>query len=99
MAQVFGIEAQAAPSASAEPQPPVRYVVLIDSAAAGGRVARLLLETYEQVAEFAAAAPEVQLMVRDLAARRGAAAAQWDVALGGHSRSEREGAEIYTLDL
>lgn len=99
MAQVFGIEVPHPRQPQPAPQSPVRYLVLIDSAATGGRLARLLLQSREQVAELDAGAPEVRMMTRELAAERGAGGTEWDAALGGHSRTERATAEIYTLDL
>jgi hypothetical protein len=97
MAQTYGIEAQ--PAARDEPQlPPARYLVLIDSAAYGGRLARLYLASRQLVAEFDAGAVEVQLMLRDLAPSSSAAHPDWDEALGQHSADERAGAQIYTLE-
>jgi hypothetical protein len=97
MAQTFGIEAQPSPRGEAQ-LPPVRYMVLIDAAAQGGRVARLYLASRESVAEFDAGAPEVQMMLRDLAPTSSAEAPEWDAALGQHSAEERAGAEVYTLE-
>ena len=96
MTQTYGIEAQPAPRS--EPQlPPVRYLVIIDSAAHGGRLARLYLGSREPVAEFDAGAAEVQLMLRDLAPGSGAGREEWDEALGQHSPAERAGALVYTF--
>jgi len=97
MTQTYGIEAQ--PAARDGPQlPPVRYLVLIDSAAQGGRLARLYLESHQPVAEFDAGAAEVQLILRGLAPTSSAAHADWDEALGQHSAEERAGAQVYTLE-
>lgn len=80
-----------------EQQPPVQYVVLIDSASTGGRLARLFLESRIAVAEFDAAAPEVRLMTQALASASTAGGPEWDEALAGHSARERADAEVYTL--
>lgn len=97
MAQTYGIEA-AKPAAPAE-APPARWVVLIDSASAGRRLARVFLASRESVAEFDASAPEVLLMTEGLAALPGARGPEWDAALAGHSDDERAAAEVYTLEL
>ena len=76
---------------------PTRYLVIIDSG--GSAVARLFLDTREQVAEFDAAIEEVALMTRGLAPVRSAHLPEWDHALAGHSSDERRAAEVYTLDL
>lgn len=97
MAQTYGIEAQPSPRGEAQ-LPPVRYLVLIDAAAQGSRLARLYLASRESVAEFDAGAPEVLLMLRNQAPSSSAAAPEWDAALGQHSAEERAGAEVYTLE-
>jgi hypothetical protein len=97
MAQTYGIESQ--PKRRGEPRlPPVRYLVLIDSAAQGGRLARLYLASRKSVAEFDAGAPEVQMMLRDLAPSASADSPEWDGALGHHSAEERATAQVYTLE-
>jgi hypothetical protein len=98
MSQVYGIEAPHGGKDEPE-QPPVRYVVLIDSAGMDSRLARLFLADRTQVAEFDASAPEVQLMTDSLAASRSAGDAEWDAALGGHSAEERAAADVYTLEI
>lgn len=102
MSQTYGIEAHSdqpeAGARSGQEAPPARYLILIDSASEGRRVARLLLASHEAVAEFDSSAPEVQLMTKGLATQRGGQGAAWDSALGGHSAAERQAAEIYTLD-
>ena len=74
-----------------------RYLVVIDSG--GSAVARLFLDTREQVAEFDAGTEEVTQMTHGLAPVIGANGAEWDRALGGHSALERGAAAVYTLDL
>ncbi len=74
-----------------------RYLVVIDSG--GSAVARLFLDTREQVAEFDAGTEEVTQMTHGLAPVTGANGAEWDRALGGHSALERGAAAVYTLDL
>ena len=96
MSQTFGMEAPRKHSHTPL-QPPARYLVVIDSG--GYMVARLFLETREQVAEFDAAVEEVAAMTLNLAAKTGAQGAEWDRALQGHSAAERAGAQVYTLDL
>ena len=98
MSQQFGIEASHRTNDTPE-QPPVRYLVVIDDASTGARVARLFLASREQVAEFDAAAPEVMSMVDSLAATHSAMKPEWDSALGGHSPIERAAADVYTLDV
>jgi hypothetical protein len=98
LAQNYGILAQQ--EGSRTPQlPPVRYLVLIDSASAGSRLTRLFLDSHEPVAEFDAGAPEVQLMTRWLTGSRTATLPEWDAALAGHSAGERAMAEVFTLDV
>lgn len=74
-----------------------RYLVVIDSG--GFAVARLFLATREQVAEFDASTEETALMTRGLVPATGAAGAEWDQALKGHSAAERAAADVYTLDV
>jgi hypothetical protein len=90
----YGITSPA-PHAHSAQQQPVRYLVLID--AAGASIARLFLETREQVGEFDAATEEVTQMTRGLVAARGALDALWDGPLAGHTAAERALAEVYTL--
>lgn len=98
MGQTYGIEAST--PAPGEPGPPAaRWVVLIDSASSGRRLAHVLLQDRVPVAEFDASAPEVLLMTEGLAAEPGAEGAEWDAALAGHSAEERAAAEVYTLDV
>lgn len=98
MSQTYGIEASH-PEHVSEHQPSARYMVLIDSASVGGRVARLFLDTLQEVAEFDASAPEVLSIIDGLVAARDGGSPRWDQALAGHSDSERAGAEIYTFDV
>jgi hypothetical protein len=74
-----------------------RYLVVIDSG--GSAVARLFLDTREQVAEFDAGTEEVTQMTLGLVPAKGAHGAEWDHALEGHSVLEREAAAVYTLDI
>ena len=96
MSQTFGMEAPRKHTQSPL-QAPARYLVIIDSG--GYMVARLFLESREQVAEFDAAAEEVAAMTLNLAAKSGAQGTEWDHALQGHSAAERAGAQVYALDL
>ena len=95
MSQVFGIESPGEHSHKVH-RKPTRYVVVIDSA--GSTVARLFLDSYEQVAEVDAGAEEVALMTRGLEPVRGALGEEWDRPLQGHSTAERRNADVYTLD-
>ena len=96
MSQTFGMEAPRTHT-GAPRRPAARYLVTIDSG--GYMVARLFLETREQVAEFDAAVEEVGAMVKNLVPQAGALGPEWDLALQGHSTVERAGAEVYTLDI
>ena len=75
----------------------MRYVVVIESG--GSMIARLHLETRQQVAEIDAAVEEVSSMIKGVAPQVGAIGPEWDQALQGHSASERSAAKVYTLDL
>lgn len=102
MPSTHGLEPSGVSSAqdgAPEQQPAARYLVLIDAADRGARIGRMFLASLEEVAEFDADAPEVAAMTDGLLPRRGALQRRWDRALGGHSASERAGAEIYTFDV
>src|SRR5688500_20300472 len=90
----FGIESPGAHTHTLH-RKPTRYVVVIDSA--GTTIARLFLESYEQVAEVDAGAEEVALMTRGLQPARGALGEEWDRPLQGHSTAERRTADVYPL--
>jgi hypothetical protein len=94
MSQGFGNESPRAHVQTAL-RKPARYLVVIDSG--GFSVARLFLETREQIAEFDAATEEVAQLTSGLAPARGADSPEWDRALEGHSAAERRGADVYTL--
>lgn len=74
-----------------------RYLVVIASGA--GPVAKLFLESREQVGEFDASTEEVAVMTRSASASTGASGAEWNKALAGHSAEERAAATIYLLDV
>jgi hypothetical protein len=74
-----------------------RYLVVIDSG--GSAVARLFLDSREQVAEFDAGTEEVTQMTQGLVPATGANGSEWDRALQGHSALERRAAAVYTLDI
>lgn len=101
MSQQYGIQVPGAGRSAhdAPEQPPARYLVLIDNAATGARIARLFLATREEVAEFDAAAPEVLSMTEGLSATHSAVQHAWDEALAGHSPLERAAADVYELGL
>jgi hypothetical protein len=96
MGQNYGMQPPA-PHVGGDHRPAARYLVLIE--AGGVTVARLVLASYEAVAEFDAGAEEVAVMTRGLQPSRGAHGPEWDRALDGHSAAERGAAEVYTLDL
>jgi hypothetical protein len=62
-------------------------------------VARLFLESREQVAEYDAGTEEVAQMIAPLKATGHAGDPQWDRALAGHSAAERAGARVYELEI
>lgn len=96
MSQTFGSESPA-PHRRTELRPRARYLVVIESG--GVRLARLLLASREQVAEFDAGTEEAAQMTAGLVPAKGADGIEWDRALQGHSHAERRAAEVYTLDV
>lgn len=96
MSQVFGRESPGVHAQTVHRQP-ARYLVVIDSG--GSLVARLFLDTREQVAEFDAGTEEAAQMTAGLQPSKGADGPEWDRALEGHSAAERQGAEVYTLNV
>ena len=79
------------------PRSRTRYLVIIDSG--GFMVARLFLESREQVAEFDAGTEEVAQMIMHLRADSSAGDPQWDRGLAGHSAAERAAARVYVLEI
>jgi hypothetical protein len=96
MSQDFGRELPGR-HVQANHRPASRYLVVIPSG--GVFVARLLLASRVQVAEFDAGAEEASSMTRGLQPTRGAVGAEWDCALAGHSPQEREAADVYELSV
>jgi hypothetical protein len=96
MSQGFGNELPRA-HGNTSPRPRTRYLFVIDSA--GFMVARLFLESREQVAEFDAGTEEVAQMIAHLRADGDAGDPQWDRALAGHSAAERAQARVYELEI
>jgi hypothetical protein len=96
MNQGFGSESPRQ-HAQAPHRKATRYLVVID--AGGSAVARLFLDTREQVAEFDAGTEEATQMTLGLVPMIGAHGAEWDRALEGHSALERSAAAVYTLDI
>ena len=94
MSEGFGIERPAGHHTGPH-RLPVRYLVVID--AGGAMLARLFLESREQVAEFDAGAEEAAQMTAGLVPVTGANGPEWDRALAGHSSNERGSAAVYTL--
>lgn len=72
-----------------------RYVVLIGSG--GVQIARLFLDSLEQIGELDAGAEEVSSMIRGMPLTDGAVDIRWDRALAGHSAEERRAATVYDL--
>jgi hypothetical protein len=96
MSQGFGNELPRA-HGNTSPRPRTRYLVVIESG--GFMVARLFLESREQVAEFDAGTEEVAQMIAHLRADADAGDPQWDRALAGHSAAERAQARVYELEI
>jgi hypothetical protein len=96
MSHGFGNELPRAHGNTA-PRPRSRYLVVIDSG--GFMVARLFLESREQVAEFDASTEEVAQMIGKLRPDGGAGDPAWDRVLAGHSAAERAGARVYELPI
>ena len=96
MSQGFGMESPSKHKQT-ELRKIARYLVVIDSG--GCAVARLFLDTREQIAEFDASTEETSSMTAGLAANKGAGGSEWDKALAGHSTAERAAAEVYTLNI
>ncbi|MGQ3051878.1 MAG: hypothetical protein ACT6S0_08850 [Roseateles sp.] len=96
MSQGFGHELPSRHNQQ-EHRPVSRYLIVI--ASSGGQVAKLFVETREQVGEFDASTEEVAVMTRNAAASSGATGAEWDKALAGHSAQERAEAMVYQLDV
>ena len=96
MSHGFGSEAPRA-HVHTQHRRPARYLVVLDSE--GSAIARLFLDTREQVAEFDAGAEEAAQMTMGLVPITGAEGPEWDRALAGHSAAERRAASVYTLDV
>ena len=96
MSHGFGNELPRA-HGNTSPRSRARYLVVIDSG--GFMVARLFLESREQVAEFDASTEEVAQMITHLRADNNAGDPQWDRALAGHSAAERAEARVYVLEI
>jgi len=96
MSNGFGNELPRAHS-NTSPRAHARYLVIIDSG--GFVVARLFLESLEQVAEFDASTEEVVQMINRARIDGSAAEPRWDRALAGHSADERAQARVYVLEL
>ena len=94
MNQGFGHEVPARHAGHAL-RPVSRYLVVIGSA--DGSLARLLLADRSQAAEFDAGAEEVGQLIQAAEVTTGAAGAEWDRALSGHTAAERAAALVYTL--
>lgn len=96
MSQDYGSESPRAHQQT-DHRRPARWLVVIS--AGGPMLARLFLDTREQVAEFDAGSEEAAQMIGGLVSMRGADGPAWDRALQGHSAAERRAAEVYRLDV
>jgi hypothetical protein len=76
-------------------RPPARYLVVIPST--DGAIARLFLEDHSPAGEFDAGTEELAALTRGAPATLGAAGAEWNQALGGHTAAERAAATVYVL--
>jgi len=94
MSQTYGMESPGRHVGHPQ-RPPVRYVVVID--ADGLVIAKLLLETRQQVEEIFASASEVAQLTQGLRPAKGADGPEWDDALQGYSLAQRRAADVYTL--
>lgn len=74
-----------------------RYLVVIGST--DGAVARLFLDSREQVAEFDAGTEEVTQLTKGAPGTTGASGPEWDRALASHTAAERAAATVYALDI
>lgn len=97
MAQDYGIPAPRAPL-HGELRRVARWLVVIEDAT-GTRVARLFSSERRPLGEFDAGTEEIAVMTRGVPVTHGAAGADWDAALSGHSAAERAAAQVYPLDL
>ena len=96
MSHGFGIELPRAHS-NAPLRQQAHFLVVID--AGGFTVARMFLESREQVAEFDASTEEVARMIGHLQAQGDVSGPEWDRALAGHSIAERAQARLYELEI
>jgi hypothetical protein len=96
MSQDFGRESAYA-HVQTEHRKISRFLVVIDAGGVG--VARLFLDSREQVAEFDAGTEEAVQMIVGLVPSHGADGPEWDRALQGHSLAERRAAKVYQLDV
>lgn len=74
-----------------------KYLLILESA--GSMAARLFDAERRHLTDFDASSEEVSVMTRGLHASLGAKAAEWGLALRGHSAEELAGALVYTLDV
>ena len=76
---------------------PARYLVLIEQD--GSMLARLFDADRRPVIEIDGTSEEVAVMTQGLQPAHEGDRTDWDHALRGHNRSERERAQVYTLDV
>jgi hypothetical protein len=78
-------------------QKPAKFLVVIDSG--GEMIARMFDAERKLITDFDASSSEVAVMTQGLMPTKGALDREWDLALRGHSREERTGAEVFVLDV
>ncbi len=78
-------------------QSPARFLVVID--AAGEMLALMFDRDRHRMADFDASSSEVAVMTQGLRPEQSASGPEWDTALSGHSRKERQQAQVYSLDV
>lgn len=99
MAQNYGIPASGEHHGRAPTRPAARYLVLIDAAADGARLARLFTSEHAELTELDGSAPEVLAMVHGQTALGNAVGAEWNVALASHTAEERAAAQVFELSI
>jgi hypothetical protein len=92
----FGQE-RPAPHDDTTHRAPARFLVVLDGG--GVTVAKLFLDSREQVLEIDAGTEEVTQMRVGLTADVGADGPDWDRALAGHCGAERRAAKVYRVDV
>ncbi|OGB32305.1 MAG: hypothetical protein A3F78_16845 [Burkholderiales bacterium RIFCSPLOWO2_12_FULL_61_40] len=74
---------------------PVKFLIMVD--AGGAMVARLFDANRVHVIDMDASTEEVVDTIEGIAPVHGATGPEWDLALAGHTASERAQAQVYML--